>query len=256
MIGQSPLKARPLPNPGDSVDKEIRRWTDDHFMDFLLVTTMACVLAIVEWVGYLTRLPRQPIAFSCAALAAVSITAWRFVVTRRRVRQLRLGRDGERCVGQFLERLRGSGAQVFHDVPGRGFNLDHVIISPHGIYAVETKTFTKPWPNAKITVDGATIRVAGRTPDRNPIDQVAAAARWLESQLFESTGKRLSVRGVVVFPGWYVEETSVRGPVWVLEPKMLPGFIEQEPKSIAPTDVALAAFHLSRYVRAEVEKAT
>jgi hypothetical protein len=35
----------------------------------------------------------------------------------------------------------------------------------------------------------------------------------------------------------------------------LPGFIEQEPISVAPADVALAAFHLSRYVRAAVEKA-
>jgi hypothetical protein len=30
---------------------------------------------------------------------------------------------------------------------------------------------------------------------------------------------------------------------------MLPGFIEQEPATIAPADVALAAFHLSQYVR-------
>jgi hypothetical protein len=34
---------------------------------------------------------------------------------------------------------------------------------------------------------------------------------------------------------------------------MLPGLIEQEPVSVTPEDVALAAFHLSRYVRAMVE---
>lgn len=63
------------------------------------------------------------------------------------------------------------------------------------------------------------------------------------------------MRGVVVFPGWFVEQSMPRGSVWVLEPKMLPGFIEQEPNSMAASDVALASFHLSRYVRAEVEKA-
>lgn len=63
------------------------------------------------------------------------------------------------------------------------------------------------------------------------------------------------MRGVVVFPGWFIEQSSARGPVWVLEPKMLPGFIEQEPTSVAPADVALTSFHLSRYVRAETEKA-
>jgi hypothetical protein len=34
----------------------------------------------------------------------------------------------------------------------------------------------------------------------------------------------------------------------------VPGFIEQEPVTVAPADVALAAFHLSRYVRSEAEK--
>jgi hypothetical protein len=41
----------------------------------------------------------------------------------------------------------------------------------------------------------------------------------------------------------------------VLEPKALPGFIEQESVTVAPADVALAASHLSRYVRSEAEKA-
>jgi hypothetical protein len=132
--------------------------------------------------------------------------------------------------------------------------LDHVVISPHGVFAIETKTFSKPWPKATITVQGDSLRVAGRIPDRNPIEQASAAARWLESLLESSTGKRFSVRGVVVFPGWFVEQRSERGPIWVLEPKMLPGFIEQEPLSVAPADVALAAFHLSRYVRAEAGK--
>lgn len=39
------------------------------------------------------------------------------------------------------------------------------------------------------------------------------------------TWKCFTVRGVAVFPGWFVEQRLPRGPVWVLEPKMLPGFI-------------------------------
>jgi hypothetical protein len=69
-----------------------------------------------------------------------------------------------------------------------------------------------------------------------------------------TTGKKFSVRGVVVFPGWFIEQRAPRGPVWVLEPKALPAFIEKEPELVAPSDVALAAFHLSRYIRSEVEK--
>ncbi len=216
---------------------------------------MICSLAAMEWLGSLTHSPRRPVLFSIMAAVAVAVATWRIWDIRKRVQQLKLGRDGERVVGQFLERLRDGGAQVFHDVPGGGFNLDHVVISPHGLYAVETKTLSKPWPKATITVEGDSLRVAGHIPDRNPIKQVTAAARWLECLLEQSTGKRFSVRGVVVFPGWFVEQRSERGPVWVLEPKMLPGFIEQEPPTIAPGDVALASYHLSRYVRSEAEKA-
>jgi hypothetical protein len=75
-------------------------------------------------------------------------------------------------VGQFLERLRDDGARVFHDVPGEGFNLDHVVISPHGLCAIETKTYSKPWPEAKITVEGESLKIAGQIPDRDPMSRL------------------------------------------------------------------------------------
>jgi hypothetical protein len=61
------------------------------------------------------------------------------------------------------------------------------------------------------------------------------------ANLLEMTaGKKFPVRGVVVFPGWFVEQRAPRGSVWVLEPKALPAFIEKEPALVAPSDVALA----------------
>lgn len=252
---KSPLKGKPLRVPGESLDEEIDRWTNERAFEYLIGAAAFFVIAWMEWFGYLTHSPRRPVLFSVLAVVAVAVAAWRLWIIRGRVLQLKLGRDGERVVGQFLERLRDGGGQVFHDVPGEGFNLDHVVISPHGLYAVETKTLSKPWPKAVITVDGDSLRIAGRIPDRNPIEQVTGAARWLECLLEQSTGKRFAVRGVVVFPGWFVDQCSPRGHVWVLEPKALPGFIEKEPATIAPTDVALASYHMSRYIRSEAEKA-
>ena len=201
--------------------------------------------------------PCAPAAYSITAIAVAALlyAGWRFFVIRRKVRSLRQGRDGERAVGQFLERLRDGGGQVFHDIPGEGFNLDHVVISTHGVYAIETKTWSKPWPQAKVVVEGDALSVAGQVPDRSPIVQATAASRWLENELKKSTGKRFFVRGVVVFPGWFVEQRGPCGDVWVLEPKALPAFIDNAPAMISPPDVALAAYHLSRYVRSEAEKA-
>jgi hypothetical protein len=100
---------------------------------------------------------------------------------------------------QAEENLRESGGKVFNDIPGDGFNLDHVAISTREIYAIETKTWTKPSPQARVVVEGEDLRVAGQVPDRDPIAQVSAAARWLEGLLLLSTDKRFLVRGVVVF---------------------------------------------------------
>ena len=69
--------------------------------------------------------------------------------------------------------------------------------------------------------------------------------------LAQSTGRRFPVRGVVVYPRWWVEQVNKDRPreVWVLEPKALPTFIENAPAVISAEDVAMAAYHLSRYVR-------
>jgi hypothetical protein len=106
-----------------------------------------------------------------------------------------------------------------------------------------------------VVVEGETLTVGGFVPDWSPIKQVTAAASWLEKLLLLSTDKRFLVRGVVVFPGWFVEQRGPRSDVWVLEPKALPAFIRNAPQMLAPSDVALIAFHLSRYVRSEAEKA-
>jgi Nuclease-related domain len=251
----SPLKAKPLRNPGDSLDREIESWVGDTVMSYYVVAALLTFLACTEWLGYLSSSPRHPILYSVAAGIALATFGVRFTMIRARVQRLKLGRDGERCVGQFLERLRESEALIFHDVPAEGFNLDHVVISPHGIFVIETKTHSKPYSDARVTVEGDQLRVAGRQLDRDPMVQVASAARWLEKLLTESTGRSFKVRPVVVFPGWYVEQPDPRGHIWVLEPKMLPALIDRETLRLAMSDVRLAAFHLSRYIRTEVDKA-
>jgi Nuclease-related domain len=255
MSGQSPLKIKPLRLPGQTVDDDIVRLREGALMDHLFAAGCVWLLASMEWFGYLMHTGRHPWAFTVLAAVTIGYVAPRIWKLRKKIRELKLGGDGEKIVAEQLECLRERGAQVLHDIPGESFNLDHVVICTHGIYAIETKTRTKPTSRARVVVDGDTLIVAGYAPDRNPIEQVTAAARWLENRLYKSTGKRFFVRGVVVFPGWFVEQRGPRGDVWVLEPKALPAFIENAPEMIAPSDATLAADHLSRYVRSRAEKA-
>ena len=250
---RSPLKDRPLRNPGQSLDEEIQRVVDQQAMAPYAAIVALWAMALIEWLAVWRDLPRMPWALTLAALVGTAWLIVRIVRLRGKVRSLRLGRDGERAVGQFLDGLREGGARIFHDVPAERFNLDHVVISTHGIYVVETKTITKPSADAKVIYDGERVTVAGFKPDRNPVTQAAAEAKWLHRLLGQSTGRRFPVRGVVVYPRWWVEQVNKDRPreVWVLEPKALPTFIENAPSMISAEDVAMAAYHLSRYVRGE-----
>jgi hypothetical protein len=126
-----------------------------------------------------------------------------------------------------------------------------VIICSRGIYTIETKARTKPTKgNAQVLVNGDHVVVAGHVPDRDPIAQAQTWARTLREILRESIGKFLDVRPVVVFPGWFVVDSRPAGsPVWVLEPKQLPGRMAHEARSIKESDVTLATYHLSRHIR-------
>ena len=251
---RSPLKDKPLRQPGQSLDEERRDLITDKIDPWAAVALFMIILAVLEWWRYIQQIAFNPVIFSLAALVTVALLVWRIVSLRPKLKALRQGRDGEKAVGEFLERLRGNGYLVFHDIVATGFNIDHVLIGPAGVFAVETKTWSKPiGREARITLDGDRVLKDKMEPDRNPVSQAHAQANWLKQQLEESTGRMLEVFPVVLFPGWFVEpmprpETGAR-QIWLLEPKALPAFLAQEPMRLNPEDAKLVGYHLSRYIR-------
>lgn len=248
---RTPLKDRPLRQAGQSLREERERILEHKFAPWLLGAAMAIGLAGYEWFRFKMQMPYSPWALTFLAAVATGIVVWRFFVLRPKMRNLKLGLQGEIVVGQYLDRLHADGYQVFHDVQGQGFNLDHVLIGSAGIFTVETKTWNKPFADAKVTFDGERLLVAGKAPERDPTVQARAQASWLRSQLRESTGKAFDVRPVIVFPGWFVEANyTAQRKLWVLEPKALPTFLSNEPTGLSTEDRKLASFHLSRIIRA------
>jgi hypothetical protein len=248
---RSPLRDKPLRLPGQSIQEERGRLLEDKLEPWLLMATFFIVLAGWEWMRVWLQLPPKPWLVTACAVLMLAFLAFRVIRLRPHLRALKQGMDGERAVGQFLERLREKGYHVFHDIVGTGFNLDHVLIGPAGVFAVETKTWSKPVKcDARVVCTGDGIRVAGQTPERSPIQQAKGASAWLKQLLAESTGRRIEVFPVVLFPGWFVEQDQVsRREVWVLEPKSLPAFLEREAIRLSAEEIAMSSFHLGRYVR-------
>jgi hypothetical protein len=248
---RSPLKDSPLRNPGQSVDEQQIDLAYDKVLGPFLAAMLVVLLAALEWWRHFTGVPPQPWLYTIIAVVVAGYSAWQVYRVWPQVRALRLAREGERAVGQYLERLRESGYQVFHDIPGQGFNVDHVVIGPAGVCTIETKTWSKPLRGeTRIVVDGERIFANGVEPERNPLIQARAQATWLHGLLKESTGRAVPVRPAILFPGWFVERPPTgQSDVWVLNPKALPGFLGHEPERLTAEEIKLAAFHLSRYVR-------
>lgn len=220
-----------------------------------LAAWLTVVFAGMEWWSCYHPKAINPIAISFIAFCLVVYAVWKIWRTWPELRQLKQGIEGEKAVGQFLERLRGHGYQVFHDLQGENFNVDHVIIGPGGVFTIETKTLSKPVRGeSKLQFDGETIAVNGKLLERNPVRQAKAQASWLKKTLQDFSGRDFAVRPVVLFPGWFIEHKpgSLR-EMWVLEPKALPKFLANELTVLSEEDVRFASNHLSRFIR-EQEK--
>ena len=223
---KSPLKAPPLRHAGQSLDEQIDRLVNDEAASYALVAVLTVMLAVLEWFRWATGIPPAPKTLTVVAVGLVAYCAWRLVRIRRTLGHLKLGRDGERTVGEHLEELRTLENRVLHDLVGDGFNVDHVLIAPQGIFAIETKTRSKPLRGeVRIRVNADGISVDGGPHDGEVLRQAAAQRSWLRDLLKERTGRDWPIRSVVLFPGWFVGRSpwSVQDDLWVLEPKALPG---------------------------------
>jgi hypothetical protein len=208
------------------------------------------VIAGLEWAKAFLDLPPVPKTLSIVALVTVVVAIVRFRLEMRRVRNFRLGSEGERIAAEALQMLVSDGWRVFHDIPAGNFNLDHVAIGPKGVLAIETKTRSKHVGRAdQIVVDDDGIAIAGRSPDKNTIEQAERQAHWLETVLRERTGQRFAVRPVILFPGWFIHERRRVKEPWILEPKALPKWLAREKTVLQPADINLAGSHLDRYLR-------
>ena len=249
---KSPLTGKPLRNPGQSLDEEIRRLIDDKYNSYALFTSLIIAVAAMEWIRWYQQIPPQPLLWTFIAVGVLAYSSFRIYGLRQRVKRLKQGRDGEKAVGQYLELLRASGCCVFHDIVGDGFNIDHVVLSQRGIYVVETKTYSKPVRGEPVVLyQNETLIIDGYDAGGAAIRQAKAEAATVQKILKSCTGKKYQVKPVVVFPGWFIKpkDASKNSEVWVLNPKALPKFIESQPEILTAEDLRLASMHLSKHIR-------
>ena len=200
---------------------------------FWVVFTLACVVYLVS-IGYR------------------SYRAYRLIRERK---DYRLGLAGERAVADALEELKARSYHVFHDVPAQGaqnaFNLDHIVVGPTGVFAIETKARRKyaakdGGDDHKVGFDGEALNWPnGRDPA--PVKQARWNAKWLESLIHQRLGRSVAVTPLLAIPGWYTDETP-HGGLRVLSQRRLAHHIQRS-APLDPETVNLIARQLDSVCR-------
>ncbi|MBQ4833631.1 NERD domain-containing protein [Pseudoalteromonas sp. MMG010] len=121
--------------------------------------------------------------------------------------KLKLGRDAELAVASELIELQSHGYQVFHDIQADGFNIDHLVVGPNGIFAIETKgrhKRIKDETNYKVKFEKNRLAFPSWFESK-PLEQAQNQANWVNKWLYESTGFNTQVLPILCFPGWFIE---------------------------------------------------
>jgi len=222
--GQAPVADKLLRSPGESLRKELEKM-DEQVNDIVIAAFFGPALATMFFIG---AKPGSSVAFSSIFMIAIitiafALLAWRLIYLINRRRAYRLGFSGERAVGEELNQLMLGGCHVFHDVPMQTYgNIDHVIVSRYGIFAVETKTVSKPRTRDRkagyrVIFDGRFLRFPHRSDD-SAVGQAEHQSKRLAIFLSQAIGERVSVEAILTLPGWMVERKA-RSNVKVLNPK-------------------------------------
>ncbi len=225
---RSPLTSQPLRPPGHT----LRQQHEEARLDLMgEVSVLGLLPSYLLGFLYLQTLfsDRAPTGGGVAILGAVAIGGVCYSLGRiwrraKKLDKLRLGLDAELATGQELDQLMRRGAAVFHDFPADGFNIDHVVIAPEGVFAVETKGYAKPnrgggLSDARVVFDGACLMFPDWRSDK-PVQQALRQAQWLSKWLSSATGEQVRALPVLALPGWYVERRGL-GTVRVLSGKEL-----------------------------------
>ena len=240
---KSEIRTRRL--PGQSLRDEKERLTDNRFMPFYFAAAFLWILwGLDEWRAW-THQPPQPRIVLCLAIIATGI----FVIVIGRLfqafRRLNRGERGELRTAEVLEDLRPHGYRVVHDIARDGFNIDHVLVGPAGVFAVETKFRSG---HGEITFrNGEGIFIGDFPDEKDCLKQARGNAKEVHRIIRENCGFYEYVWPLVVFVGdWKVKNDWRNTDARVFTADTLERHIINQQPVLTRREIDLIASHLER----------
>ncbi|WP_409524205.1 nuclease-related domain-containing protein [Nitrincola sp. MINF-07-Sa-05] len=228
----SPLGADLLRPAGYSLQKTIDDLQSDLMGVFIAIPMMSSSVPLIFLAQ--EKLSDKQLGWGtwlfavCTVVAVVGYQIYKSVGIVKRLAILRLGLACEMAVGQELEQIirpENHPYRIFHDLQFDGFNVDHLVVSPNGVFVIETKGRSKQVVDgkkqARVRLENDTLHFPGHF-EKKPLEQVRMNVRTVKRWLADATGFDVPVAGVLVLPGWYVERKQRAMDPYVLSAKELP----------------------------------
>jgi hypothetical protein len=256
---RGPVTGKLLRPPGESLRKQAEALDHQIADQIIWLVGFPALLLII----YFAERNNPPGGFALAwrIVLAVTLGAYAFMalglIRRRRWHErLRLGYRGERAVGEELNRLMLDGCHVFHDVPlSENWNLDHVVVAPSGVYAIETKTRIKQkseseQPEHEVVYDGICLQFPNAYDSKSPA-QACDQAERLAQMLSEDLKESVKVKPILTLPGWWITcKGEGEGEVAVMNPKMIrSAIVTDDAPVLSPELIEEITRHLDRKCR-------
>lgn len=223
---RSPFDAHPLREPGQALRDRLDRAFASLFLNGAL-GPIVVLAPLVYGMGRMLFASRQDwVEWSLyGMLSTLLVMVFCFLLIRdyQRIRRLKLGLACELVIGQELERLVRPDAHpfhIFHDIPADTYTIDHVAVTPHGVFVIETRARTWPVDPAgdgrnQVVVERQRLRFPGWS-ERRPLLKTRQAVQWLRKWLAKECGTSVPVKGVLALPGWEIDASQADGDLLVV----------------------------------------
>lgn len=255
---RSPLTQDLLRPPGHSLREKIEQATER----FVFLGILCAFLPLLLYIAHVSRpyFGANREAATGLIFYLVVLGVGYFVLIRmmlasiEKLRTHVIGLDGELATGEELNQLMLHGCRVFHDVPGKWGNADHVIVAPTGVFSIETKLKEKPKDEDRgweldVDYNRGVLKFPG-WEEPIPIEQAQWEAKELSEWLSKAVGEPVKVTPVIALPGWYIRERIGRWTVPVITPsKPELFFLKQKGDSLMPQRIQQIAHQLEQRCR-------
>jgi nuclease-like protein len=230
---------------GQSIRDEKERLTDNRLIPLYFGTAFLWVLWGWEKFKDANHLPPQPRFFLWIAVVATFVSAIVLFRLVKRFRNLNRGERGEIKVAELLDELRVFGYRVIPDITRDGFNIDHVVVGPAGVFVVETK-YRGGYGVIEFR-SGEGLFVGGRKEENDPLAQARGNAAEVNLMIKEDCGVYKWVTPLVVFVGDYqIKNNWQSTDLRVFTADQVVRYIREQQPELTRSEIELIASHLER----------